>query len=62
MEDRIKVCVAGKGQGDGERVWVGEIGQRCGTGKMGKVGRSGGLGEMGKGMGRQVRAWHGGDG
>lgn len=44
------------------RGWDREIGQRCGTGKMGKVERGGGLGEMGKGMGRQVRAWHGGDG
>lgn len=49
------------GQGDGARVWVWEIGQRCGTGKMGKVGRGGGLGETGEGLawGRQVRVWHG---
>lgn len=42
--------VGGMGQGNGTRVWVGEIGQRCGTGKMGKMEWGEGLREMGKGL------------
>lgn len=40
----------GMGQGNGTRVWVGEIGQRCGTGKMGTMEWGEGLREMGKGL------------
>lgn len=42
MEDRVRVFVCGgRWEGDGSRVWVWELGQRCGTGKMGKVGWGG---------------------
>lgn len=43
-------CDGGMGQGNGTWVWVGEIGQRCGTGKMGKMEWGKGLREMGKGL------------